>query len=59
MGTADELKHYAEELKGRAEETAGKATGDEDLEDEGRGDQAASKLKRAGENIKGSFKDAT
>lgn len=59
MGTTDESKDYAAELKGKAEEAAGKAAGDDELERKGQGDQAASKLRRAGKNIKGAFKDAT
>ncbi|MFF0284540.1 CsbD family protein [Rhodococcus aetherivorans] len=59
----DKAKHKAEDLSGQAKEGAGRATGDRDLEAEGRGDRATSGLKEAGdkisdaaENIKDSFK---
>lgn len=56
MGLDDKVSNKAEELKGNAKETAGKATGDEQLESEGKGDQAKSDLKQAGEKIKDVFK---
>ena len=56
MGTDDKARHKAEELKGKAKETAGSATGDEDLREEGRADQASSDLKQAGDKVKDAFK---
>jgi uncharacterized protein YjbJ (UPF0337 family) len=46
----------AGELKGKAKEAAGKATDDEDLEAEGKGDQVKSNLKQAGQNLKNTVK---
>ena len=43
-------------LGGKAKEAAGKATDDRDLEAEGKGDQAVSDLKQAGEKVKDAFK---
>lgn len=40
----------ADQIKGRAKEAAGAITGDESLKREGRGDQAASKVKGAVHN---------
>ncbi|GAB2938284.1 CsbD family protein [Rhodococcus aerolatus] len=56
MSTEDKASNKAEELKGSAKEKVGQATGNEDLEAEGKGDQGKSKLKQAGENIKDAFK---
>jgi uncharacterized protein YjbJ (UPF0337 family) len=56
MGLDDKAKNKAEELKGKGKETVGRATDDEELEAEGRTDQATSNLKQAGEKIKDVFK---
>lgn len=45
---ADDLKHKAEEMKGRAKEAAGDLTDNDDLKREGKGDEAAAKVKQAG-----------
>jgi uncharacterized protein YjbJ (UPF0337 family) len=56
MGTDDKLRNQGQDLKGKAKETWGRATDDEELEAEGRGDQAKSSLKQAGEKVKDAFK---
>jgi uncharacterized protein YjbJ (UPF0337 family) len=56
MGTDDKARNKAEELKGKAKEGVGRATDDEELEAEGRTDQAASDFKQAGEKVKDAFK---
>ncbi|GAA3537174.1 hypothetical protein AFL01nite_11850 [Aeromicrobium flavum] len=56
MGLDDKLKNTAEDLTGKGKEATGKATDDEKLEAEGKGDQAKSDLKQAGENVKDAFK---
>ncbi|MDM8085361.1 CsbD family protein [Cellulomonas cellasea] len=56
MGIDDKAKNAAEDLTGKGKEAAGKATGDEQLEAEGRGDQVKADLKKAGEKIKDAFK---
>ncbi|SKB06632.1 CsbD family protein [Aeromicrobium choanae] len=56
MGLDDKLKNAAEDLKGKGKEATGKATDDEKLEAEGKGDQAKSDIKQAGENVKDAFK---
>jgi len=55
MGTNDKAQNKAEELKGQGKEALGRATGDEELEAEGRTDQAKSDLKQAGEKVKDAF----
>lgn len=49
-----------DDVKGRAKEAAGSLTGDEDLKDEGRADQAAGKVQKkvdeAADKIKGVLK---
>ncbi len=57
MGLKDKAENKAEGLKGRGKESAGAATGDRDLEAEGRGDQASGKVKNAGEHLKDAAKD--
>ncbi len=52
MSAQDKFENKAEELKGRAKESAGAATGDEDLKNEGQGDQASSALKKGAEKVK-------
>ncbi|CAM3763917.1 CsbD family protein [Nocardioides zeicaulis] len=56
MGLDDKIGNKGEELKGKAKETTGAATGDEQMEAEGKGDQAGANIKQAGEKIKDVFK---
>ena len=56
MSAIDKMKNKAQELSGEGKEHVGKATGDEQLEAEGRKDQAAGNIKQAGEKIKDVFK---
>ena len=56
MGADDKIKNKAEELAGKGKEQVGKATGDEQLQAEGRVDQDKSDLKQAGEKVKDVFK---
>jgi uncharacterized protein YjbJ (UPF0337 family) len=58
MGTDDKLRNQGQDLKGKAKETVGRATDDEELEAQGRADQAESSLKQAGEKVKDAIKDA-
>jgi uncharacterized protein YjbJ (UPF0337 family) len=58
MATDDKLRNKGENLKGKAKETVGRATDDEELEAQGRTDQAKSSLKDAGEKVKDAIKDA-
>ena len=46
MGTTDDAQNKAEELKGRGKEAAGSLTNDDDLKNEGKGDQAQAKGKQ-------------
>lgn len=56
MGLDDKIDNKAQEAAGKVKEGVGRATDDEQLEAEGRGDQASSNLKQAGEKIKDAFK---
>ncbi|MGA8986412.1 CsbD family protein [Aeromicrobium sp.] len=56
MGLDDKLSNAAEDAKGKAKEAFGGATDDKEMEHEGKGDQAKSDLKDAGENVKDAFK---
>lgn len=57
MGLDDKIANKGQDLGGKVKEGAGKATGDRDLEAEGKGDQAAAGIKQAGEKIKDAAKD--
>jgi uncharacterized protein YjbJ (UPF0337 family) len=56
VSATDKAKNKAQDLGGKAKEAAGKVTGDESTRNEGRGDQAKSNLKDAGEKVKDTFK---
>lgn len=56
MSAQDKVKNKIEDLGGKAKEAVGKVTGDKSTENEGRGDQAKSSLKDAGEKVKDAFK---
>ena len=56
MGLEDKARNKADELKGQAKEKAGQASGDENLEAEGRADRAVADVKQAGEKVKDAFK---
>ncbi|GAA2555907.1 CsbD family protein [Mycolicibacterium diernhoferi] len=56
MSGIDKAKNKMQDLGGKAKEAAGKVTGDRDTENEGKGDQAKSNLKDAGEKVKDAFK---
>jgi len=56
MGLDDKIKNKIEDLGGKGKEGAGKVTDNEKLEAEGKGDQASSDIKQAGEKVKDAFK---
>ena len=56
MGLDDKFDNKTDDLKGKAKVTAGKASDDEQMEAEGKGDQMGADLKQAGEKIKDAFK---
>ena len=61
MALGDKISNKAEDLKGQAKEGTGRATNDEQLEAEGKGDQASASLKDGVEKVKdaaGDVKDA-
>ena len=57
MSASDKSENASEDLKGKTKEAAGKATDNEELEAEGKTDQAKADLKKAGENVKDAFKE--
>lgn len=57
MGLKDKAENKIDELKGQGKESVGKATGDRDLEAEGKADQTEGKVKQAGEHVKDAAKD--
>jgi uncharacterized protein YjbJ (UPF0337 family) len=57
MGDQDKLNNKLEDIGGEAKEKIGQATGDKDLEAQGRGDQSKADLKQAGEKVKDAFKN--
>ncbi len=58
MGFEDKARNTAETAKGKAKDVVGHATGDKDLENEGKADQAKGHLKQAGEKIKDAVSSA-
>ena len=56
MSALDKAKNALQDAEGKGKEALGKATGDKDTENEGKGDQAKSDLKDAGEKVKDAFK---
>ena len=57
MSTADKASNKADDLAGKAKEKFGQATADQDLKNEGKGDQIKSNLKDAGEKVKDAFRN--
>jgi len=56
MGLGDKISNKKEDVAGKGKEAAGKTTGDDELEAEGKTDQAKSDVKGAGEKVKDAFK---
>lgn len=56
MSGADKARNQAQGVLGKAKQAFGRLTGDRAIEDRGRGDQAKSDLKGAGEKVKDAFK---
>jgi uncharacterized protein YjbJ (UPF0337 family) len=52
MALGDDIKNKAEEALGKGKESVGKATGNEKLEAEGKGDQAKASVKKVVTDIK-------
>lgn len=47
----ERMKHEGEDLLGKAREGLGKVTGDEGLEAEGKGEQAAASVRKAADDV--------
>ena len=56
MSGTDKIKNSADSKLGSAKEKLGGATGDRDMQAEGKTDQAKADLKQAGEKVKDVFK---
>lgn len=56
MGLADKAKNAAQDLAGKAKEVIGDATNNDELKAEGKADQTKASAKKAGENIKDTFR---
>ncbi len=52
MGLDDKVENAAERAAGRGKEAVGAATDDDELRDEGRGQQTEADVKDAGEKVK-------
>ena len=52
MGLDDKIGNKAEDLKGKGKEAAGNATGDQELQAEGKGDQTSAAFKDGAEKVK-------
>ena len=56
MGLDDKIDNASQDTAGKVKEGVGRATDNERLEAEGKGDQAAADLKQRGEHLKDAFK---
>lgn len=56
MGLDDKIRNESEEWSGKAKEGVGRATDDEQLAAEGKGDQVKANLKQAAEKVKDAFR---
>jgi uncharacterized protein YjbJ (UPF0337 family) len=56
MGFDDKVDNATQDTAGKVKEGVGRATDDEQLETEGKKDQAGASIKKAGEKIKDVFK---
>jgi uncharacterized protein YjbJ (UPF0337 family) len=56
MATEDKAANKVTEIKGKTKKETGKAIGNEQMEAEGKADQAKGNLKQAGEKVKDAFK---
>ena len=52
MGIDDKISNKTEDLAGKAKEAVGDATGDDELKNEGKGDQLSAALKDGVESVK-------
>ncbi|EGD54945.1 CsbD family protein [Gordonia neofelifaecis] len=52
MAMEDKISNEVEDLKGKAKETGGSLTGDDDLKNEGKADQASAAVKKGIEEVK-------
>ena len=52
MALEDKARNTAETVRGKAKDVAGRATGDKDLETEGKTEQVLGHLRQAGEKVK-------
>ena len=52
VGTKDRASNRAQDAKGRVKEAAGSVTGNRDLKNKGKTDQAKAGMKNAGEDLK-------
>ncbi|WNI16440.1 CsbD family protein [Actinacidiphila sp. ITFR-21] len=57
MSASDKSQARTEQAKGKIKETAGHAVGNEELEAEGRADQAEGDMRQAKEKAKDAMKD--
>jgi uncharacterized protein YjbJ (UPF0337 family) len=56
MSAENKAANKATEVKGKVKKETGAATGNEQMEAEGKADQAKGNLKQAGEKVKDAFK---
>ncbi len=52
MSTQDKATNRVQDVKGRLKEAAGRLTGNRDLKNKGKADEAKAGMKKAGENVK-------
>lgn len=57
MGMGDKIKAQKDKAVGKAKQKEGEATNDPNRAAQGKSDQRKADLKRAGEDVKGAFKE--
>jgi uncharacterized protein YjbJ (UPF0337 family) len=57
MSFTDKVKNQVQSLTGKGKSRVGGATGNADLQAEGKADQAKGDIKQAGEKVKDAFKN--
>lgn len=56
MSGTDKAKHALDDASGKAKEALGRATGDKGTETEGKAQQSAADIRKAGDKVKDAFK---
>lgn len=59
MGIGDKISNKTDEMKGKGKQSAGEASGNEQMQAEGKSEETGANAKQVGEKAKDTWKDAT